>query len=122
LAVAAGHSPEAPEIPAGFGRIPDKSATAPAKGAAALAVPADATARPAPIDRHALVKRHNITWNDPAKHLLPLGNDEFNFGADGTGLQTFAGSSLSHWGWHSFPLPDGWTAERVHSQMQVIAS
>ena len=67
-----------------------------------------------PIDRHALVTRHNITWNDPAKHL-PLGNGEFSFGADGTGLQTFAGNSMSHWGWHSFPLPDGWTADRVPS-------
>jgi hypothetical protein len=65
-----------------------------------------------PIDRHALVTRHNITWNDPARHL-PLGNGEFSFGADGTGLQTFAGNSMSHWGWHSFPLPDGWTPDRV---------
>jgi len=67
-----------------------------------------------PIDRHALVTRHNITWNDPTKRL-PLGNGEFSFGADGTGLQTFAGNSMSHWGWHSFPLADGWTPERVPS-------
>ena len=65
-----------------------------------------------PIDRHGLVTRHNITLNDPAKHL-PLGNGEFSFGADGTGLQTFAGNSMSHWGWHSFPLPDGVTPDRV---------
>ena len=65
-----------------------------------------------PIDRHVLVTRHNITLNDPAKHL-PLGNGEFSFGADGTGLQTFAGNSMSHWGWHSFPLPDGVTPDRV---------
>jgi hypothetical protein len=66
------------------------------------------------IDRHALVTRHNITWNAVAGRL-PLGNGEFCFGADGTGLQTFAGNSMSHWGWHSFPLPAGWTPDRVPS-------
>jgi hypothetical protein len=65
-----------------------------------------------PIDRHALVTRHNITLNDLNKHLA-LGNGEFSFGADGTGLQTFAGNSMSHWGWHSFPLPAGVTADQV---------
>lgn len=66
------------------------------------------------IDRHALVTRHNITWNQVAGRL-PLGNGEFCFGADATGLQTFAGNSMSHWGWHSFPLPEGWTPDRVPS-------
>ena len=66
------------------------------------------------IDRRALVTRHNITWNAVAGRL-PLGNGEFCFGADGTGLQTFAGNSMSHWGWHSFPLPEGWTLDRVPS-------
>lgn len=65
-----------------------------------------------PIDRQALVTRHNLTWNDPAGRVA-LGNGEFCFGTDGTGLQTFAGNSMSHWGWHSFPLPDGWTPELV---------
>jgi hypothetical protein len=69
-------------------------------------------AGPAKIDRHALVTRHNITWNEVSERL-PLGNGEFCFGADGTGLQTFAGNSMSHWGWHSFPLPEGWTPDRV---------
>jgi hypothetical protein len=66
------------------------------------------------IDRHALVTRHNITWNEVGGRL-PLGNGEFCFGADGAGLQTFAGNSMSHWGWHSFPLPKGWTPDRVPS-------
>ena len=73
---------------------------------------ADAPPAQARIDRHALVTRHNITWNEVAGRL-PLGNGEFCFGADGTGLQTFAGNSMSHWGWHSFPLPEGWTPDRV---------
>ena len=64
------------------------------------------------IDRRALVTRHSIAWDEVAGRL-PLGNGEFCFGADGTGSQTFAGNSMSHWGWHSFPLPDGWTPERV---------
>ena len=64
------------------------------------------------IDRHALVTRHNIEWNDPAGNI-PLGNGEFCFTADGTGLQTFGGNSMAHWAWHSFPLPAGWTADRV---------
>src|SRR5271170_6276991 len=64
------------------------------------------------IDRHALVTRHNIQWND-LKGQLSLGNGEFCFNADGTGLQTFGGNSMSHWGWHSFPLPAGVTADQV---------
>ena len=73
--------------------------------AAALA-PAD------PIDRHALVARHNLAWID-LRGQVPLGNGEFCFNADATGLRTFAGSTMSHWGWHSFPLPDGLTPGRV---------
>ena len=64
------------------------------------------------LDRHALVTRHNIEWNDVAGQI-PLGNGEFCFNADATGLQTFGGNSMAHWGWHSFPLPSGWTADRV---------
>ncbi len=69
------------------------------------------TNRPS-IDRHALVARHNVEWND-VSGTMPLGNGEFCFNADGTGLQTFGGNTMAHWGWHSFPLPDGWTSDRV---------
>jgi hypothetical protein len=44
---------------------------------------------------------------------IPLGNGEFCFNADGTGLQTFGGNTMSHWGWHSFPLPAGVTADQI---------
>jgi hypothetical protein len=64
------------------------------------------------IDRHALVTRHNIVWND-CSGQIPLGNGEFCFNVDGTGLQTFGGNSLSHWGWHSFPLPEGVTQDQI---------
>ena len=66
----------------------------------------------APIDRQALVTRHNIAWHDAAGRIA-LGNGEFCFGTDGSGLQTFAGNSMAHWGWHSFPIPDGCTPDMV---------
>ena len=75
------------------------------------------------IDRHALVSRH-----DPELHAFDawnpfsLGNGDFAFTADATGLQTFAASFtntiplsiLSQWGWHSFPNPNGWSIEKFH--------
>ena len=69
-------------------------------------LPLAAAAAPSPIDRHALVTRHNIHWNDPAGQI-PLGNGEFCFNADATGLQNFGGLTMAHWGWHTFPLPPG---------------
>lgn len=85
-------------------------------GGATSGTPADAppnaTLPAPPIDRRAVVTRHNIVWNDVAGRL-PLGNGEFCVGVDGTGLQTFAGNCLAHWGWHSFPMPEGWTPDRV---------
>ena len=65
-----------------------------------------------PIDRQAVVSRHNLAWNE-LRGQVPLGNGEFCFNADATGLQTFAGSTLAHWAWHSFPLPEGVTPDRV---------
>jgi hypothetical protein len=66
----------------------------------------------APIDRLALVTRHNPTVHD-ANALSPLsvGNGEFAFTVDVTGLQSFPEfylsgiplSTQSQWGWHSFP-------------------
>src|SRR5262245_61566242 len=65
------------------------------------------------IDLPALVARHNplIRSIDP-QSPLSLGNGEFAFTADITGLQTFPGAyqnhvplcTMSHWGWHSTPL------------------
>ena len=72
------------------------------------------------IDRRALVQRHNpvVTALDP---LAPLsvGNGEFAFTADVTGLQTFpeqyeTGMPLctqSQWGWHSHPPLKGLSAK-----------
>lgn len=65
---------------------------------------------PALIDRHALVTRHNITRDKgDANTALQVGNGEFAFSVDVTGLQTFYGNTMSQWGWHSDPLPPGKT-------------
>ncbi|MGD0383197.1 MAG: hypothetical protein ABSA77_06750, partial [Thermoguttaceae bacterium] len=69
---------------------------------------ASAMENAAPIDRHALVVRHNVVLDkaDP-QTALQVGNGEFAFGLDVTGLQTFYGNTMSHWGWHTFPMPAG---------------
>ena len=70
------------------------------------------------IDRHALVTRHNphITSVDPWAPLS-VGNGEFCFTADVTGLQTFTDYYHAHgittetqarWSWHTNPNPNGY--------------
>jgi len=65
------------------------------------------------IDRQALVTRHNIRWGWEERGQIAMGNGEFCFNVDGTGLQTFGGNTMAHWGWHSFPLPAGVTREQI---------
>lgn len=71
----------------------------------------------APIDREALVRRHNVHVNrlDP-ESPLSVGNGDFAFTVDVTGLQSFETryheegiplETLATWAWHSFPNPDG---------------
>src|SRR6185312_13984645 len=70
----------------------------------------------APIDRHALVTRHNIELHpiDP-DGAMAVGNGHFAFNFDVTGLQSFPDyyaktmpiGILSDWGWRSFPNPHG---------------
>lgn len=61
------------------------------------------------IDRKAVVERHKIiTTSTNPKSPAQAGNGEFAFGVDITGLQSFVSfNTLSHWSWHSFPVPDG---------------
>lgn len=61
------------------------------------------------IDRKAIVDRHKVvTTIDNLQSPAQVGNGEFAFGVDITGLQTFTSHYImSHWGWHSFPLPKG---------------
>ena len=65
------------------------------------------------IDRKAVVERHRIitTCTNP-KSPAQVGNGEFAFGVDITGLQTFVPfNTLSNWSWHSFALPEGQRTE-----------
>lgn len=67
------------------------------------------------IDRFALVTRHNPVLRK-IEPLSPLsvGNGEFAFTCDVTGLQTFADDykdamplcTMSNWGWHTKPMPE----------------
>jgi len=73
-----------------------------------------------PIDRRALVARHNpgFTKIDPSAPLM-IGNGSIGFTADITGLQTFQEQysplvplmTQAQWAWHSFPNPEGYTLE-----------
>jgi hypothetical protein len=68
------------------------------------------------IDRKALVARHSPSIHklDPLSPLS-VGNGEFAFTGDITGLQTFPTEyenrmplcTMSQWGWHTSPLPNG---------------
>ena len=74
----------------------------------------------AKIDRHALVTRNNphVTRIDTLSSLS-VGNGEFAFTCDVTGMQTFPElyrngvplGTMAQWGWHSFPNEDGYKAE-----------
>jgi hypothetical protein len=71
-----------------------------------------------PIDRHALVSRHDpsLTAVDPHAPMM-VGNGQLAFTADITGLQTFPEPysplapllTMAQWSWHSFPNPKGYT-------------
>jgi hypothetical protein len=73
-----------------------------------------------PIDRHALVTRHNIEVHtiDP-NGAMAVGNGHFAFNFDVTGLQSFPDyyaktmpiGILSDWGWHSFPNPNNYSID-----------
>jgi hypothetical protein len=73
-----------------------------------------------PIDRLALVRRHNpvIRKADPLEPLS-VGNGAFAFSVDVTGLQTFTDfydkgiplCTQSYWGWHTLPNPGNYRLE-----------
>ena len=100
---------------------------APAPGARAPATQG-ATVPTEKIDRRALVTRHNITLSriDPTSPLM-VGNGNFAFTADITGLQTFPEQysplapllTESQWGWHSFPNPAHYRYEDSLVPVQV---
>lgn len=76
-----------------------------------------------PIDRHALVTRHDVEIHQfDANNPLSVGNGGFAFTIDVTGLQTFPEAfektiplgTLSDWGWHTGPNPNGWSIDTFH--------
>lgn len=75
-----------------------------------------------PIDRFALVTRHNISHSEVNPfNSLTVGNGGFAFSVDITGVQTFPIDyahgiplgTMSDWGWHSFPNPEGYVLADV---------
>jgi protein-glucosylgalactosylhydroxylysine glucosidase len=100
-----------------------------ASGLAPLASEAGASTRVARargagggVDRAALVRRHDplLRRLDPLSPLS-LGNGEFAFTADVTGLQTFPEEyesqmplcTMAQWGWHTTPAPSGLDPARL---------
>lgn len=77
-----------------------------------------------PVDRQALVQRHipSLASPDPLSPFT-VGNGAFAYTVDVTGLQTFDDyyepgiplATLSDWGWHSVPNPQGYSLEQASS-------
>jgi hypothetical protein len=88
------------------------AATLLSNGGGGLAAPAAATSAPT-LDRRTIVRRHNprVTRLDDPFTALTVGNGEFAFTADATGLQTFPDAyekafplcTTAHWAWHTTP-------------------
>src|SRR5262252_7924111 len=79
------------------------------------------------IDRRALVDRHApvVRSVDPFS-VLSVGNGDFAFTADLTGLQTFPDTyrdiplaTQATWAWHTFPNPNGYRLEDAMSTFEV---
>ena len=95
-----------------------------------VALASDVLGQPAAarIDRQALVTRHNptLTRIDPTSPLM-VGNGNFAFTADITGLQTFQDQYTprvplmiqAQWSWHSVPNPKGFTLAQAETPIDV---
>ncbi|MRG45298.1 hypothetical protein GFS24_09235 [Chitinophaga sp. SYP-B3965] len=62
------------------------------------------------INRKTVVQRHNFHITDPKEPgPTQVGNGNFAYGFDITGMQTFNDqfTTMSHWSWHSTPPPNG---------------
>ena len=80
------------------------------------------------IDRKALVNRNNPQFSAfDSLASLSVGNGEFAFTVDITGLQTFPDAykkgvplgTQSQWGWHSFANMDGYRHEETLSEYDL---
>jgi hypothetical protein len=80
------------------------------------------------INRLKLVTRHNIEVSEIDRmNPLTVGNGEFAYTADITGLQTFPEyyeegiplGTQSQWGWHSFPNPEKYSSKEVIKRCKI---
>jgi hypothetical protein len=80
------------------------------------------------IDRESLVKRHNITIEGfDSLASLSVGNGNFAFTTDLTGLQTFYSDyedgvplgTQSNWGWHTCPNNENYTLDETLKYFEV---
>jgi hypothetical protein len=87
--------------------------------------------RSARIDRFALVSRHNVIISEPdTLESLSVGNGEFAFTVDVTGLQTFPAEyengiplgTQSQWAWHSIPKDEKFTLNDVAKEFESCDS
>ena len=96
------------EIPAGYLSRPARAAALVLCAALLpLSHPAYADRK---IDRKAVVTRHNPEIREGnLRGPMQVGNGEFAFGFDISGMQTFSdnANTMSNWGWYRFPLPQG---------------
>ncbi|KAF7303841.1 hypothetical protein MIND_00614000 [Mycena indigotica] len=78
-------------------------------------------AKDARINRRAIVTRYNPTRNASSLTTpMQVGNGNFAFGADVTGLQTFQRFAImSTWGWKNDSLPPGMTSEDIYNYSGV---
>jgi len=74
------------------------------------------------IDRKAVVQRHNVTIHqDNPQKPMQVGNGEFAYNVDITGMQTFnPHNTMAHWAWHSMPLPDGVKVDDFKGQIYTV--
>jgi hypothetical protein len=86
----------------------------------------DQLAGAAPIDREALVSRHNVELKAfDARNPLSVGNGEFCFTVDATGLQTFPEAfvqttplaTMADWAWHTAPNPEGYDIDKFQFKL-----
>src|SRR5689334_21515891 len=80
------------------------------------------------INRQAVVRRHTIQINKAdSLASLTIGNGQFAFTADITGLQTFPAyyekgvplGTQSEWGWHSFPNTEKYTRDEALKEFDL---
>jgi hypothetical protein len=88
-----------------------------------VAIAAEGGQAEPPVNRAALVSRNNpILHKFDPENPFTIGNGEFAFTVDATGLQTFDQEfahttplgTLSQWGWHTSPSTNRWSIETFH--------